>query len=62
LQKGKSGMKHDDKNKKKATSNFFYEAMRIFFDKHYSTKYPKLVTRMVHALINFQFKIRNSKS
>ena len=60
--KGKSGMKHDDKNKKKATSNFFYEAMRIFFDKHYSTKYPKLVTRMVHALIDFQFKIRNSKS
>lgn len=60
--KGKSGIKHEDVRVKGQTSKHFYEAMKTFYDKHYAGKHPELVTRLVHSLINFQFKIRNSKS
>lgn len=54
--KGKSGMKHEDSKVKGQTSRHFYDAMKIFYDKHYVNKYPKLVTALVHWAISLKLK------
>lgn len=52
--KGKSGIKHKDNKVKGETNKHFYESMKIFYDKYYMNKYPKLVTRIVHWAIGLK--------
>ena len=54
--KGKSGMKNEDGVVKGQTNQYFYDAMKIFYDKHYANKYPKLVTNIVHWAIDLKIR------
>jgi len=54
--KGKSGMKHEDGKVKGETSKHFYEAMNIFYNKHYSNRYPVLISKIVDRVIDFRIK------
>lgn len=52
--KGKSGIKHEDAKVKDETSKYFYEAMKTFYDKHYSSKYPKFISKIIHWAIDLK--------
>jgi hypothetical protein len=43
-----------DKQTKKTTIRHRYNAMRIFYDKHYKNKYPILVTGFIKTAINLK--------
>ena len=55
--KGESGMKKDTK-----VLSYFYDAMRIFYDKHYRSIYPAITTKMVHFAINMKYKLALRKA
>lgn len=52
--KYQSGLKTGDAGVKEKTKNYFYEAMKIFFKKHYAKNYPAFVTPLVEALIDLK--------
>lgn len=54
--KGKSGMKNNDTKVKVQTSTHFYDAMKIFYDKHYATTNPKIINTLVHWAISLRTK------
>lgn len=49
--KGVSGIKHANKKRSTATTSYFYDAMRIFYDKHYARNYPPVINRFIHWVI-----------
>ncbi|MBI1863376.1 glycosyltransferase family 2 protein [Candidatus Microgenomates bacterium] len=49
--KGQSGRKHTDVTQKKKTSSHFYEAMRIFYKKHYEKQYPLFINKAVYRIL-----------
>jgi len=57
--KGKSGMKHKSSSVKGETSKHFYDAMKIFYNKHYSNRYPVLISKIVDRVIDFRIKKRD---
>lgn len=58
--KHQSGLKTYDHATKKATTQHFYEAMKIFYRKHYASKKPKIVSFMVYKAIDLMKHIKSS--
>ena len=54
--KYQSGLKSRDSDTKSKTKGYFYDAMRIFYDKHYAKKTPSLINKVVHSVINQKAK------
>lgn len=50
--KGQSGMQREDMSD--ATRAHFYEAMRIFYQKHYEEQYPALLNKLVYKIIDYK--------
>lgn len=50
--KGQSGIKGTSKEVKKNTKKYFYEAMKIFYNKHYATVYPFVINKIVFWYLN----------
>jgi GT2 family glycosyltransferase len=50
--KGQSGRKTEDSKKKSATDKYFYDAMKIFYKKHYEKRYPSPVNKLVLKIID----------
>lgn len=51
-----SGLKNTDPDFQKKIRNHFYEAMKIFYNKHYRERYPPLVTSLVLLFIDLKNK------
>ncbi len=51
-----SGLKKNDIKIQLKTKKFFYQAMKIFYDKHYQKKYPNFVNKIIHFIIDFKIK------
>lgn len=51
-----SGIKNSNVKTKKKMSKHFYEAMKIFYDKHYRAKYPVIITKLIHSVIAFKMR------
>lgn len=54
--KYKSGLKRGRKKTEETTKKHFYDAMQIFYDKHFSKKNGKLQNRIVSFFINLKKK------
>lgn len=50
-----SGLKKNGPERKK-TRRYFYEAMKIFYKKHYQEKYPGIINRFVYFIIDLKIK------
>ena len=55
--KKQSGRNGSNKELRKITEIYFYETMRIFYRKHFMTKYPSLVTHIILFLLSFRIWI-----
>lgn len=55
--KGISGMKHQDAKRSSATSRYFYDAMRVFYDKHYAPQQPAVLNTLMHWIITFKSRL-----
>lgn len=51
-----SGLKTSNQQTKNRTKEFFYNAMKIFYRKHYGAVYPKFIQYIIFALIDFKKK------
>ena len=49
--KYQSGLQHEEDGIKKLTKKYFYDAMKIFYDKHYGPKNNFLVNKFIHLAI-----------
>jgi len=54
--KSVSGLKKNNIEIKKKTRKYFYTAMKAFYMKHYSQKYPNLINKVVCFLIDLRLK------
>jgi GT2 family glycosyltransferase len=54
--KYRSGLKKGIKKTEDNAKNYFYEAMKVFYDKHFSHKNGKLMNKIVHFFINIKQK------
>lgn len=52
--KYRSGLKTSNTNVKSKTRGYFFEAMRIFYRKHYESVYPRILTACVFAGISLK--------
>jgi GT2 family glycosyltransferase len=52
--KNVSGIKGKDSEVRKKTRRHFFEAMKIFYKKHYINKYPTLITKIVFLFIDYK--------
>ncbi len=57
--KSVSGLKKKDVKIKKKTSFYFYQAMKIFYKKHYEKKYPFFINKLVYLAIDLKKFIDN---
>lgn len=57
--KKQSGRNNKNKQLKKETDRCFYEAMKLFYKKHYQNKYPRLINWLVLNCISLMEKIRS---
>lgn len=57
--KYQSGLKSVDSKIKKQTKKFFYQAMKIFYKKHYASSYPRLFNYLIYQLIDIFENIKN---
>jgi GT2 family glycosyltransferase len=56
--KGQSGIHHRDNDKiRKQMRKYFFEAMAIFYRKHYSHLYPSFLNRFVYFMIDIKIKL-----
>lgn len=55
--KYQSGIKKKNKFLQQKTKKYFYEAMKTFYDKHFSAKNGKLINKLVHFFINLKQKL-----
>ena len=53
--KHQSGLKHTVKNTQSKTTYHFYNAMKIFYDKHYAAKNPWIVNVCIHRAIDSKY-------
>lgn len=58
--KHQSGLKTYDKKTKKATTHHFYDAMKIFYKKHYASQKPKIVNLFTYKTIDFLSYIKSN--
>lgn len=49
--KYQSGIKSSSNKERRVTKKYFYESMRIFYDKHYAFRYPVFVNKIVYMAI-----------
>jgi GT2 family glycosyltransferase len=49
-----SGIKKSNKEIQARTKRHFYEAMKIFYDKHYAVLYPAVINKCVHTIIDIK--------
>jgi hypothetical protein len=54
--KYQSGLKSKDKKVNLKTRYYFYQAMKIFYQKHYQKQYPFFVNFLVYLLLNWKIK------
>lgn len=54
--KYQSGLKTVHSGTQKKTRSHFYDAMKLFYTKHYSDKYPSFISKIVFAVIDFKAK------
>lgn len=54
--KGQSGRTSSDSKKKSATNRHFYEAMKIFYKKHYEQSYPSFLNAIVNTILTARIK------
>ncbi len=52
--KKQSGRSGKNKDVRRQTDIFFYEAMKIFYTKHFMKKYPSLVTRFIFYILTLR--------
>ena len=52
--KYQSGLKTSDPSVKSKTKDYFYDAMKIFFKKHYAAEYPSFITPLVDSFIDLK--------
>lgn len=52
--KYKSGQKNKDKKIASKTQGFFYDTMWQYFEKHYASKHPRFLNRLVKLIINIK--------
>lgn len=50
--KYQSGLNSLSLNAQKQTKNYFYDSMSIFYNKHYSSRYPRLINSLVNTVIS----------
>lgn len=50
--KYQSGLESSNLKSKKRTKKYFYDAMRIFYKKHYSSNYPMFMNNIIYAILN----------
>lgn len=55
--KYKSGLKRGTKSTESATKQHFYEAMKIFYDKHFGTNNHRIKNNLVHFFIDLKKKL-----
>lgn len=51
-----SGLKNTDPDFQQKIRNHFYEAMKIFYNKHYRARYPAFVTSLIFLFIDLKNK------
>lgn len=51
-----SGLKKKDEKTREQTKEYFYDAMRKFYEKHYQHLYPKFITKIVYFFIDLKRK------
>jgi hypothetical protein len=51
-----SGLKKNDLHTNQKTKQYFYDAMKIFYRKHYESKYPWFFNRFIYFFINLKSK------
>ncbi|MEI6532276.1 MAG: glycosyltransferase family 2 protein [Candidatus Roizmanbacteria bacterium] len=51
-----SGIKIKDSLISKKTKGYFYDAMKIFFDKHYKSRYPSFIRYIVFLFIDLKYR------
>ncbi|OGK20705.1 hypothetical protein A3C23_05955 [Candidatus Roizmanbacteria bacterium RIFCSPHIGHO2_02_FULL_37_13b] len=52
--KYRSGLKRGLTSTEKQTKNYFYEAMKEFYNKHSAPHHPRFISKLVHLLINLK--------
>ena len=52
--KSVSGLKKKDNNIRKKTNYYFYDSMKIFYDKHYAKNHNWLTNKLVYLAIDFK--------
>lgn len=55
--KHQSGLKTKKKKTQSITTYHFYNAMKIFFQKHYVSRYPKLITWLIMKAIDIKYTL-----
>ena len=52
-----SGIKTKNTNISKQTKHYFYDAMKLFFDKHYKSRYPSFIRYLVFLFIDIKYRL-----
>jgi GT2 family glycosyltransferase len=55
--KYQSGLRKEDKEIKRKTNYYFYQAMKIFYQKHYEKKYPFFVNLLVYLFLDIKLRL-----
>jgi len=55
--KSVSGLKNKNNQVRKKTSFYFYDSMKIFYKKHYASKYPWLINQLIYLAIDLKSKL-----
>jgi hypothetical protein len=55
--KYQSGLKQDNSKTQDKTRVYFYDAMKIFYKKHYAGKYPKFINKAVNSFIDLKSRL-----
>ncbi len=54
--KYQSGLNKNNQETQNKTNNYFYQAMKIFYEKHYQNRYPEIINKIVYLLIDTKIK------
>lgn len=57
--KSMSGLEKKDKKIRKKTSFYFYDSMKIFYKKHYASKYPFFINNLIYFFIDLKRYLDN---
>ena len=52
--KGSSGIQKKDQQVQTRTRGYFFNAMKIFFRKHYASQYPDFITNFIYWSIDLK--------